>query len=146
LKSVSLSDLMRESSTDKNRRFPVANLNLTPDWNAKQKFTQEVLQTPLGDGYHQMSSGGMVPELEEWELTKTGLTLTQVNALVAQFSLASGVDTFYWYPPSPQGYEEYRELWKPRPYFCKMWSRTELGPNVWQFQCTLIREWEDPNS
>jgi phage-related protein len=116
----------------------VPNLYLTPNWKATQKFTQEVVQTQLGDGYQQIASGGMIPELEEWELTKSGLNTTEVNEYIEQFSLASGVDNFHWQPPTHRS----SDLWKERPYFCKMWSKTALGPDIWEFKCTLIRDWE----
>jgi phage-related protein len=93
-------------------------LVLTPAWSLQEKHKTENYATPLGDGYAQRAIGGMSSALVEWEVSRTGLTEAQVNALFAELELYTGVTGFQWRPDPTIGYQVYT---------CERWNKTPMG-------------------
>jgi phage-related protein len=103
-------------------------LTLTPEWDIQEKRKFEVLSTPLGDGYKQVALGGMNASTVSWEVSRTGLTTSQLSALVDELSLYTGVTGFQWQPDSSVSY---------RVYTCEKWQTNELGKNIWRISATF---------
>lgn len=103
-------------------------LTLTPAWDIQEKRKVEVHSTPLGDGYKQVALGGMNSAVTSWEVSRTGLTTTQVNALTGELSVYTGVTGFQWRPDTSVPF---------RVYTCEKWQTTELGVNLWRISATF---------
>jgi phage-related protein len=130
----------------KTSRAIVPTLHLTPDWKATQKKTFETRQIQLGDGYQQIAGVGTIPP-EEWDISISGLSTQEVNALVAQFSQWGGVTESFWHPVPDYEWLDPNEndpyygshlSFPEKEFYCKTWSRSPQGPDLWMFRATLF--------
>lgn len=72
-------------------------LILDPSWNATPKTKIPIHAIELGDGYGIQSDVFRAID-DEYQIEKSGLTETQVTALILQIRQFAGVDSFDWSP------------------------------------------------
>lgn len=110
--------------------MPVPTLILDPAFEITQKISHPTIETKLGDGYTQRMSLSDSP-VEEWEVSRSGLTTLEINDLLFELEQYSGVQGFYW---SPNEYEP------ANIYTCDGWQHSLLAPDLWSMSATFKKD------
>jgi phage-related protein len=103
-------------------------LNLDTAWEISQRFTNEVYQTDLGDGYRTSGAGGLHSTKEVWDISRTGLTESERDALVAELKGYAGWRPFRWRSDEGSPYKT---------FVCEKWEVSEVGEDVWRVSGTF---------
>jgi len=93
----------------------------TPGYAAELSETPNILMANFGDGYQQISPDGINPTAQVWNLTFSGKTDVDANAIISFFRAHAGAVTFDWTPPrSPVQIQA----------ICQQWRRQIVAPNA----------------
>lgn len=105
----------------------ISTLVLDPQFEVSQKIKNPIFETKLGDGYKQVSPQSFQP-LEEYEVSRVGLTTTELQSILNSLKSYTGVESFQWRPNSNTPYKIYT---------CDKWETTLIAPNVWGIKGTF---------
>lgn len=105
----------------------MATFTYMPDWGASLKMTPRVRTVAFGEGYEQRAADGINNNLQTWDITFSKRTDTEIEAILAFLTLAGGVSSFDWLPPSG-GYVLGDYLLEDyligRRFICREWVRS----------------------
>jgi phage-related protein len=107
-------------------------LNLDSAWQISQRISYDNYESQLGDGYQTIGAGGLHAKKEEWDVSRTGLTKDECDALLLELKGYSGWRSFRWRPSIGQPYKV---------FVCSQWTASELGNDVWQISAKLV--WDE---
>lgn len=85
---------------------------MLPDAGAQKSHEPRVKVISFGDGYEQRVGDGINKDAEVWELSWTGKTQAEIQAIDTFLKGEAGVTWFYW--TTPEGVQ--------KKFVCKRWS------------------------
>jgi phage-related protein len=105
----------------------IASLELDPQFEITQKISYPTIETQLGDGYKQTMRTSL-SEIEEYEVSRTGLTTTEIDSIMSSLKAFEGIEGFQWRPNTKEPYKV---------YICDGWEQTLTAPNMWLLRATF---------
>lgn len=76
----------------------IPTLTLDNSFSTRQSTKYATIKTPLGDNYQCISNTGMYSDLDEYEVSKTDLTASELQTLLSTLKSYAGLVDFYWTP------------------------------------------------